>query len=376
MRTTSWAARFRAFTLFLVLLLAASPVLAGPLSLHMRGRGSAPTSYPQKVLDTGTEVAYDSRTLCGPAPGTVFAAPPATSSGIDNTFPYFSVFSGTHTLDARHFDGYLSYVYGGGVLNTTNSWFTCPSSAACSTGFGFITTGEDAGISPSPTGSLSISHGLIDDAGYRVTTNQAMLSFGTGDTLSIDHSCLQNAPVDYAATFGTLSLIANYVKNFGTDPACFGSGTHAEAFHMHGPVVTIQDNWFAQDQGGTFYCDMTGILFGNPTINSNMVMLVERNIFTQDGTIPYPLVVHGNGTVTVTFRDNLIQVGPSGKYIDTAFGLASGVTCIDGGGNRDWDTGNLIPTNLICSFLFAPFAPRRRRYDAANDNEGARKIAA
>jgi hypothetical protein len=333
--------------------------------LHHHGVTSG-GSYPQKVLDTNTQVAFDSKANTCTIPTGLAAGSTITGTGIynDGTSLEFNG-GGTYTASAKNLDGYGVYVDGGSTATITGSFLRCgtgPSNGDCIYGFGNLNTGVDGGLSPAGIGHMILDHDYVDMAFYRsAQASQHIRSWNTSDIIEINYSCMANILTDAYQGAGTLLVTGSYFPAFGIDPSLDYS-THVENLMIHGDGI-IQDSWFAQDDGSlhappglpghvvcvaacTNYGGMTGIFYVDTEPSGRTAnVIIRRNIFTNDhGGVRYPLVIHGNGTTNVTIQDNLIQAGYDGYYTEEG-GLIGTCTA---SGNRDYDTGLPIPNNVIC----------------------------
>jgi hypothetical protein len=359
----------------------------GKIRSHLVGKARA-GSYPQKVLDTGTQVAWDAKANTCTVPTGLAAGSTVTGAGIYNVAPYLEWSGGgTYVASGKDLTGYGLFVDGGSTTTITGSIINCgtsPSTGYCNIGNGAVNTSVDGGQSAAGIGHLIIDHSYVDMTNYHPDVNEFLRGWDDNDTIEINYSCVTGIQTDAWQGNGTLLVTGSYLPSFGISPTIDYS-THVELFQAHGDAI-IQDSRFAQEDGTfhprpggpdhfvcitscTYYGGMTGQLYIDTAAGKTATVLIQRNIFTNDGNVRYPLVIHGPGTTHATIKNNLIQAGYDGFYTELV-GLIG--TCTDGGGNRDYNTGLPI---TVC-FIFLPFAPRRRRYEAANDNgENQRRIA-
>lgn len=380
----------------------------GVAGIHAHGSAAA-SNYPQAVVNAGAQVAWDTRTTCGYGVAALSPASGFSGTGLSKSAPNFEInTAATNTFNNIDLTGWLLWTYGGGTTNITNAKFLCNAgvSGSCNSGsVGFINQGYDSGQSPRLGAALAITNATIDGTG-RANFQQLMQPAGSGVTVSaltLNGSCLTNAPQDYISTgiWATLSMTGDFLTAQGTQGS---PGDHNEMVHFYGTSASFTNVRFDGSIGGvsvgtnvllfldpsvtatgsittttvTFTTDpqtlfvgeaITGGAAANTTITGGIsqwngttataTVSISQTVTTrtltmldsprQTVTVSHSVfntnqaifyVIQAGGTITIDH--SVFKAGSTGHYV-----YPGNPNCVDGGNNYDIDTAALIPN--VCT---------------------------
>lgn len=313
-------------------------------------QASAP-AYPQVFIDNGMEDVYDLYTTAG----AITPKAEMTPWGEYPLGPYMERFSGYGNFEGGgataniaveqvNFTNWSVAVRDTGThLDLTDCWLGNPA-----TNFQ-IRVGMSPSAAAAGAPTLTATHITVDmnllplDAGSPAIDNN--ISAKTGDAvfnyLKI-YDCPRNALIWYG---GSLTLNYSLIGSFGgnTEPT-----DHNEAVYMFNQGTLVIDRCLLDAEYGDTWAGFTGGWTGIVYLRSEtgpITATISNTAFlgTYQGAATSALAISARaGDVTLTITNCILKKGTSDYIQKSVTTPGRTITIVDGGSNRDYDTGAII----------------------------------
>lgn len=322
-------------------------ILTGPRRALLSRRAVAAPSYPQAFIANGMEDVYDLYTTAGAITPKALTTPWA----VYPLGPYMERFSGyanfeggDSSLTGVNFENWSVAVRDTGTdVIIEDSWMGNPA-----TGYQ-VRVGMSPSASPAGAPNLTMTH---------VTVNMNLLPFdGALPAISNnDAARAGNATFNYLKIYdvprnpilwfgGSLTLNYCLIGSFGgnTEPS-----DHNEAVYMYNEGTLIMSRCLLDAEYGDDWTGFTGGWTGLVYLRSETGVITATItscafLGTYMGSASSTLAISARaGDITLTITNSILKKGVS-SYVQVSLPTPGRtVTIIDGGSNRDFETGEII----------------------------------